>query len=277
MRRVTISDLQYFVAKADSKLKKLRATLGDYDSQDIEHHKVLKTIFSLVKKLLRLPGDDAAKEFLQTFTNRVEHATNQHNNAAKINLYESSGSSDSDSHLQAGSDYFPNIQGSGPSNPTAMGGNPSIMPQVRQSPFSTSVKHQSPTNHGESVNKSHNIVIKSNNGTKMHNSTGFDPAKRNSSLQNRLNMSANQSDLLSLRESAAGNQNSQAKNNGQEAFAPGSASRNKSYYSKTIDQGNLMHQVTLGNTPNGAQIIGSRAHQLRASDIINSSSGAGAA
>ena len=63
-RRVTISDLQYFVAKADSKMKKLRATLGDYDSQDIEHHKVLKTIFSLVKKLLRLPGGDAAKEFL---------------------------------------------------------------------------------------------------------------------------------------------------------------------------------------------------------------------
>ena len=31
-RRVTIADLQYFVAKADSKLKKLRATLGDYDS-----------------------------------------------------------------------------------------------------------------------------------------------------------------------------------------------------------------------------------------------------
>ena len=63
-RRVTISDLQYFVAKADQKLKKLRASLGDYDSQDIEHHRVLKTIFSLVKKLLRLPGDDAAKEFV---------------------------------------------------------------------------------------------------------------------------------------------------------------------------------------------------------------------
>ena len=52
------------MAKADSKLKKLRATLGDYDSQDIEHHKVLKTIFSLVKKLLRLPGADATKEFV---------------------------------------------------------------------------------------------------------------------------------------------------------------------------------------------------------------------
>ena len=59
------------MAKADSKMKKLRATLGDYDSQDIEHHQVLKVIFSLVKKLLRLPGGDAAKEFLQTYTNRL--------------------------------------------------------------------------------------------------------------------------------------------------------------------------------------------------------------
>jgi len=59
------------------------------------------------------------------------------------------------------------------------------------------------------VNKSHNIVIKSNNGTKMHNSNGFDPAKRNSSVNNRLNASANQSDLLSMRESAhGGNHNS---------------------------------------------------------------------
>ena len=105
-RRVTISDLQYFVAKADTKLKKLRAEVGDYDSQDIEHHKVLKTIFSLVKKLLRLPGDDAAKEFLQTYTNRVEQATQHH---AKINMYDSSGSSGSESHYQAPSDYFPNI------------------------------------------------------------------------------------------------------------------------------------------------------------------------
>ena len=91
-------------------------------------------------------------------------------------MYESSGSSDSDTNINAGSDYFPNIQGSGPSNPTAMGGNPSIMPQVRQSPFSTTVKHEKP---GEnSVNKSHNIVIKQNNSQKMHNSTGFDPTKR---------------------------------------------------------------------------------------------------
>ena len=71
IRRVTIQDLSYFVAKSDSKLKKLRASLGDYDSQDIEHHKVLKAIFSLVKKLLRLPGDDASKEFLQTYINRI--------------------------------------------------------------------------------------------------------------------------------------------------------------------------------------------------------------
>ena len=32
MKRVTIQDLQYFVAKSDAKLKKLRASLGDYDS-----------------------------------------------------------------------------------------------------------------------------------------------------------------------------------------------------------------------------------------------------
>ena len=105
--------------------------------------------------------------------------------------------------MGAGSDYFPNIQGSGPSNPTAMGGNPSIMPQVRQSPFSSTVKHDKPNN--DSVNKSHNIIIKQNNGSKMRNSSGFDPAKRNSSINNRMNMSANQSDLLSMRESTAGN------------------------------------------------------------------------
>ena len=59
-----------------AKLKKLRASLGDYDSQDIEHHKVLKAIFSLVKKLLRLPGDDAAKEFLLAYTTRLSQADN---------------------------------------------------------------------------------------------------------------------------------------------------------------------------------------------------------
>ena len=32
IKRVTIQDLQYFVAKSDAKLKKLRASLGDYDS-----------------------------------------------------------------------------------------------------------------------------------------------------------------------------------------------------------------------------------------------------
>ena len=84
------------MAKADSKLKKLRASLGDYDSQDIEHHKVLKTIFSLVKKLLRLPGDDAAKEFLQTYTSRVERRASQQ--SAKLKMYDSSGSSGSESH-----------------------------------------------------------------------------------------------------------------------------------------------------------------------------------
>lgn len=113
---MTISDLQYFVAKADSKLRKLRATLGDYDSQDIEHHKVLLTIFSLVKKLLRLPGADAAKEFLKTYTNRVEQATHHNPN---MKMYESSGSSDSE-YYNSPSDYFPNIAGGGPGAPTTM-------------------------------------------------------------------------------------------------------------------------------------------------------------
>lgn len=88
---------------------------------------MLKTIFSLVKKLLRLPGDDAAKELLQTYTNRVEQATHHSN---KLKMYDSSGSSGSDSNMLSPSDYFPNIQGGsggGLNNHTATG-NPSIMP-----------------------------------------------------------------------------------------------------------------------------------------------------
>ena len=91
-RRVTISDLQYFVAKADQKLKKLRASLGDYDSQDIEHHRVLKAIFSLTKKLLRLPGEESSKEFLKTYQKRIEDASH----SANMKMYDSSGSSGSD-------------------------------------------------------------------------------------------------------------------------------------------------------------------------------------
>ena len=49
----------YFVAKADKKIKKLRASLGDYDAGEVEHHKVLKTIFSLAKRLLNLTGEEA--------------------------------------------------------------------------------------------------------------------------------------------------------------------------------------------------------------------------
>jgi hypothetical protein len=41
--------------------------INDYDEENIEHHKVLKIIFSLCQKLLRLPGDEATKEFLQAF------------------------------------------------------------------------------------------------------------------------------------------------------------------------------------------------------------------
>ena len=89
IKRVTIQDLQYFVAKSDSKLKKLRASLGDYDSQDIEHHKVLKAIFSLIKKLLRLTGDEAAKEFVQIYLNKLS----DHHRNNNVKMYDSSGSS----------------------------------------------------------------------------------------------------------------------------------------------------------------------------------------
>lgn len=63
-KRVSIQDLLYFVVKADAKIKKLRASLGDYDAGEVEHHKVLKTIFSLVKRLLNLCGEETSKEFI---------------------------------------------------------------------------------------------------------------------------------------------------------------------------------------------------------------------
>ena len=183
-RRVTISDLQYFVAKADTKLKKLRASLGDYDSQDIEHHKVLKTIFSLVKKLLRLPSDDASKEFMATYNSRVLEQTT---NNAKMKMYDSSGSSGSESHLQAGSDYFPTIQGGGPNNNGAtLGSHSNIMPQVRQSPF---VAGKNQTNSGGNTDqglKNSKIVIKSN-----HTPGGKTKQGKQNDLENLLNMSAN--------------------------------------------------------------------------------------
>ena len=56
------------MAKADVKVKKLRASLGDYDAGEVEHHKVLKTIFSLAKRLLNLCGEEASKEFIKDFT-----------------------------------------------------------------------------------------------------------------------------------------------------------------------------------------------------------------
>jgi hypothetical protein len=55
------------VAKADAKVKKLRASLGDYDAGEVEHHKVLKTIFSLTKRLLNLCGEDSSKEFIKDY------------------------------------------------------------------------------------------------------------------------------------------------------------------------------------------------------------------
>jgi len=38
-------------------VKNLRTAIGDYDSQDVQHHKVLKTIFLLVKKLIKIAGE----------------------------------------------------------------------------------------------------------------------------------------------------------------------------------------------------------------------------
>ena len=55
------------MAKADAKVKKLRASLGDYDAGEVEHHKVLKTIFSLTKRLLNLCGEDSSKEFIKDY------------------------------------------------------------------------------------------------------------------------------------------------------------------------------------------------------------------
>lgn len=101
-RRVTIQDLQQFIGKAESKIKKLSASLGDYDEENIEHHKVLKIIFSLCQKLLRLPGDEATKEFLQAFT----QATNSKQIQSR-NSYDSSGSSGGDLTVQNSNDYFP--------------------------------------------------------------------------------------------------------------------------------------------------------------------------
>ena len=61
---MSIQDLLQFLTKVDSKIKKLRASLGDYDAGEVEHHKVLKAIFSLTKWLLNLCGDEPAKEFI---------------------------------------------------------------------------------------------------------------------------------------------------------------------------------------------------------------------
>jgi hypothetical protein len=52
---------------------------------------VLKTIFSLVKKLLHLPGQDAAKEFITTY-NQTSKKDKKSNKA----FYDSSGSSGTD-------------------------------------------------------------------------------------------------------------------------------------------------------------------------------------
>ena len=87
---------------------------------------MLKTIFSLVKKLLRLPGDEAAKEFVQTFMNRVSQSDHH---SAKYKMYDSSGSSGNEGEVnQSPSDYFPNIHDNKPSLAN---------PNVHKSPFTS--------------------------------------------------------------------------------------------------------------------------------------------
>lgn len=63
-----MQDLQNYLAKADAKVKKLRASLGDYDAGEVEQAKVLKTIFSLAKRLLNLCGEEASKEFIKDYS-----------------------------------------------------------------------------------------------------------------------------------------------------------------------------------------------------------------
>ena len=105
-KRVTIQDLQYFIAKADSKVKKLRMSIGDYDPSDVEHHKVVNTIFSLVKRLLRLTGPELTKDFLMKYQNT---ATQKPLQDRRRNEYDDSGSSDKDYAKNDGlsDDYFP--------------------------------------------------------------------------------------------------------------------------------------------------------------------------
>ncbi len=52
------------MAKAEAKVKKLRVTFGDYDASEMEHSKVLRTVYSFIKRLLKLLGPDLAKSFL---------------------------------------------------------------------------------------------------------------------------------------------------------------------------------------------------------------------
>ena len=202
---------------------------------------MLKTIFSLVKKLLRLPGDDAAKEFVQTFSNKIEHASQ----SQKLKMYDSSGSSGSDIQLPVGSDYFPNIQG-GLGTTSPHGGN--IKSQVRQSPFN-SAKNPNLARDLQSVNSTdqtelsqtpHKIVIKGN----MHQTPGY-MHSTDVKAQNQIRLSGNQSDIVHMRDS---NQQNPLQVNGIDQLfmttpGPGGSKtsrRNKSHFSKTaVDQ--MMH------------------------------------
>ena len=63
----------------------------------MEHAKVLKIIFSLCKKLLRLPADDARKEFLkQELALQKSQTRGGHEVSGGHPAYDSSGSSGPD-------------------------------------------------------------------------------------------------------------------------------------------------------------------------------------
>ena len=82
-------------------------SIGDYDPSDVEHHKVVNTIFSLVKRLLRLTGPDLTKDFLMQYQNTA--TSNKPFQDRRRNEYDDSGSSDKEYAKNDGlsDDYFP--------------------------------------------------------------------------------------------------------------------------------------------------------------------------
>lgn len=133
-------------------------------------------------------------------------------------------------------------------------GSPSILPQVRQSPFSTkggaTMGGHLPLTTTEQANKSHNIVIKSYSGSMK--------GAGNGSVNDR------QSDIFSVRESAIDNPL-----RGLETSSPFSkrpSSRNRTHLSKTVDSVTLQNQLAI-SIP---QLQTTRTSQVRQSDTLTS-------